>query len=135
MEFPPEEKVTLNKDFIKEMENILKFNEDVEVVSSVVENPTEDILDIRISNEDVLPIVEETIDENEKEVEIDKDLLPKKEEILKTDYVTAFFFYRVRNKENLEDILNRFNMTKDEFIHLNKKTEIKENDLVQLKIK
>ena len=76
---------------------------------------------------------------SEKEVESKEDKIIEeskpKEEILKSEYVTTFFFYRVKVKESLEDILNRFNKSYDEFTKLNKKTSIKENDLIQLKIK
>ena len=102
-------------------------------------NPIDvDIFDVRIENEDVLPLVDDEMN-SEKEVESKEDKIIEeskpKEEILKSEYVTTFFFYRVKVKESLEDILNRFNMSYDEFTKLNKKTSIKENDLIQLKIK
>ena len=140
MEYPPEEKVSVSKDFIKEMEDIFKFNEDVEVVSSLKEEKNEDIdiFDVRIENEDVLPLIDDEVKKEKEETKIEvkeqEEIIPK-EEILKSEYVTTFFFYRVKEKENLEDILNRFNMSYDEFTKLNKKTSVKENDLIQLKIK
>lgn len=132
MEFPPKEDniEILDKELIKSMEDILK-NDDVEMVSTFEEKNKEevDIFEVRVDEEiKTLPLVNEEIKEENKNDE-------KKEELLKTEYIPTFFFYRVKEKENIDDILNRYNMSFDDFKKLNNKTEVKENELIQIKLR
>lgn len=130
MEYEPvSEEVTLDKDFMKSIEDLMKSNkEEVDVVTTIKEEKENiDVFDFRVSEEkedEPLPIVEDEIKE-----------IPKKEELLKSDYVVTFLFYRVKENETLNDILNKFNMSKEDFYKLNKNKEVKVNDLVQVKIK
>ena len=135
MEFPPKEDEieVLDSELIKSMEDILK-NEEVEMVSTLNENVEEniDIFDVRLDDEiETLPLINEEDKENINE-QIKEET---KEELLKTEYITTFFFYRVKKNENLDDILNRFQMSFDEFKKMNNKMEVKENDLIQIKLK
>ena len=135
MEFPPKEDEieVLDSELIKSMEDILK-NEEVEMVSTLNENVEEniDIFDVRLDDEiETLPLINEEDKENINE-QIKEET---KEELLKTEYITTFFFYRVKKNENLDDILNRFQMSFDEFKKMNNKIEVKENDLIQIKLK
>ena len=131
MEFPPtestsEEKVSLNEDFLNQIENIFD-NEKVDVISTLDkenEEEKEDIFEVRMEEITPLPLIDEEIS-NEK----------PKEELLKSNYVTTFFFYRVKNNETLNEILSKYNMSVDDFKKLNNSLEVKENDLVQIKIK
>lgn len=144
MEFPPKEEniEVLDTNLIKSMEDIFK-NDGVEMVSTLEEEKKEnsDIFDVRVEEEietlplviEETPVVEEKVDlenNNEKSMEINK-----KEELLKTEYVPTFFFYRVKDKENLDEILNRYHMNLEEFKKLNNKIEVKENDLIQIKLR
>ena len=135
MEFPPKEDEieVLDSELIKSMEDILK-NEEVEMVSTLNEKVEEniDIFDVRLDDEiETLPLINEEDKENTNE-QIKEET---KEELLKTEYITTFFFYRVKKNENLDDILNRFQMSFDEFKKMNNKIEVKENDLIQIKLK
>ena len=135
MEFAPKEDEieVLDSELIKSMEDILK-NEEVEMVSTLNEKVEEniDIFDVRLDEEiDTLPLINEEDKENINE-QIKEET---KEELLKTEYITTFFFYRVKKNENLDDILNRFQMSFDEFKKMNNKIEVKENDLIQIKLK
>lgn len=130
MEFPPEEEVDLkiNEDFVKSMEELLKTNEDVDVITTLNEEPINDFFDIRVSNQEEnqiepLPLVEE------------EPIKQHKDSLLKTEYVKSFFFYIVNENETIYDILNKFNMTKDDYLKLNKSLDIKPNDLIQIKVK
>lgn len=151
MEFPPQEEtkevdeeLKIDDDFLKSMEEMIKGNvKDVEMVSTV-DNLTDDIFDVRVDEdepaiedkgiiEDIpvpLPLVNEEYPVNNVEK---KEV--KKEELLKTEYVKTFFFHRVKHDENLDDILNKYNMSLNDFKKLNKNVDIKENDLIQIKIK
>ena len=49
--------------------------------------------------------------------------------------MTTIFFYRVKDNDSLDEILKKYNMTRDEFTKLNNKFEIHPNDLIQIKLK
>lgn len=131
MEFPPKEEdiEVLDNELIKSMENIFK-NDDIEVISTLEEDKKDiDIFDVRVDEDiETLPLV----NKEEKEEIVNET---KKEELLKTEYVPTFFFYRVKEKENLDDILNKYNMSFDDFKKMNNKVDVKENDLIQIKLK
>lgn len=128
MEYEPvNEEINIDQDFVKSIEEFMKEQkENVDVISTVEpENKEIDIFDFRVdeNTDDPLPIVEEVKEES------------KKEGILKSDYVIAFYFYRVKDNETLNDILNKFNMNKEEFMKINNKENVKFNDLIQVKMK
>lgn len=150
MEYPPQEEikevdeeVKIDDNFLKSMEEMIKGNlKDVEMVSTV-DNVNDDIFDVRV-DEDEPAIVDEGIIEDmpvplplvNEEYPVNKmETKKEKEELLKTEYVKTFFFHRVKHDENLDDILSKYNMSLNDFKKLNKNIDIKENDLIQIKIK
>lgn len=156
MEFPPKdeevsEEVKLDDDFLKSMEEMIKGSgKEIEVVSTMEGNETDDndIFEVRVDEDELaiedkgivedsivpLPLIKEDLPVSELPIEEKKDE-QKKEELLKTEYVKTFFFHRVKKDENINDILSKYNMNYEDFKKLNKKTDIKENDLIQIKIK
>lgn len=134
MEFPPKEmevseKLGLNDEFLKQMEDMFSNNKDVEVVSTLddIDNEVkEDIFEVRMEDKvEPLPLIDDDLSTKNQE----------KEQLLKTEYVTTFFFYRVKDNDSLDEILKKYNMTRDEFTKLNNKFEIHPNDLIQIKLK
>ena len=53
--------------------------------------------------------------------------------LIKDNYVSSFFYYRLTNEENINDIIKKFNISLDDFYRYNKKSEYKENSLIRIK--
>ena len=146
-----------NKD---EIEKLIKSNI-VELIStSSNEIKDDDIIEISTfenENKNPIPIINEKINEdinrnvisNEKDNVNDdykentlqkselkpqiKELKEEKETIFKEKYVSKFLFYVVKDNENKEDIIKKFNMNENDFDILNPSVIIKKGKLIRVK--
>ena len=128
----------------EEYASLLK-RDNVEVISTVDELPSSDILEI--VEEDNKDDNEEKDDEedddkdkyNENKEEYIEDIkredLNKEENndessLFKDEYVSSFFFYRIREKETVSDIATKFKVNKDTLLAANPKKSFLPNELI-----
>ena len=128
----------------EEYASLLK-RDNVEVISTVDELPSSDILEI--VEEDNKDDNEEKDDEeddnkdkyNQNKEEYIEDIKREdnnKEEnsdessLFKDEYVSSFFFYRIREKETVSDIATKFKVNKDTLLAANPKKSFLPNELI-----
>ena len=128
----------------EEYASLLK-HDNVEVISTVHELPSSDILEI--VEEDNKDDNEEKDDEeddnkdkyNQNKEEYIEDIKREdnnKEEnsdessLFKDEYVSSFFFYRIREKETVSDIATKFKVNKDTLLAANPKKSFLPNELI-----
>lgn len=129
--------------------NKLLNNKDLEVISTVDELPKSDILEIveeqEDDNENNMDKKEDIEDNNHfvnqdsiiQEETIKREEIPPKEDnkksdnsLFKDEYVSSFFFYRIKDKETVSDIANKFKVNKDNLIAANPKKSFLPNELI-----
>lgn len=131
----------------------LKDKDNVEIITTLSGKELENGFDLikkddQINIEDDHIIIEEppiavdkNIDEKKepaiKEIETknieNKSKKDEKEEIIKDNYVTSFFYYRLGKGETLTDVLVKYKITMAEFLKYNHEKDYKENSLVKIK--
>lgn len=94
-----------------------------------LEDDYEELLDneIEISPENIIIEVP-----NYNDIQAKKEIINKEKPLLRENYVSSYFFYRVNKNETIEDILKRFNLSRNDFYKYNQNKEYKENDLIQI---
>lgn len=107
------------KDLLDSFLNFKREQNDVEVISTIK-------LDEKKDDEDQI-IIKKEFDEK-----IDSNL--KKEELFKENYKQSILYYRVKENETLNEILQRFNVTKEIYLKFNKDVDLKEGMFIKLKI-
>ena len=128
----------------EEYASLLK-RDNVEVISTVDELPSSDILEIvEEDNKDDNEEKDDEEDDNKdkynqnKEEYIDdikREDLNKEENndessLFKDEYVSSFFFYRIREKETVSDIATKFKVNKDTLLAANPKKSFLPNELI-----
>lgn len=128
----------------EEYASLLK-RDNVEVISTVDELPSSDILEIvEEENKDDKEEKDETKDDEKDEYnqnkeeyieDIKREELNKEENndessLFKDEYVSSFFFYRIREKETVSDISTKFKVNKDTLLAANPKKSFLPNELI-----
>ena len=134
-----------------------KQGKEVEIISTLDNDENlEDIIEdenvifaseFDVNDQDKIDNEEETEDFDEKENEISSDNIiieaPVYEEenkvndikdkpLLRENFVSSFFFYRINKNESIDDVIRKFKIDKNEFYKYNQKEDYKENDLIQI---
>lgn len=121
--------------------SLKRSNKDLEVISTFdEENKKNDELEGGL---DLLENVLDNKSEDEKEdqednVEIVAAISNKKENNsinINDSYVPSWFYYRIGKNEKLTDVINKFELTMEEFIKYNPNESYQENSLVKIKRK
>ena len=124
-------KQSLLKSFISFKRN----KEEVDVISTL-DKEIIPYQDLEIEEDNNIEFINEEKEEVEdlnvstkakNKVENDNDVL------IKDNFVSSFFYYRLTNEENINDIIKKFNISLDDFYRYNKKSEYKENSLIRIK--
>ncbi len=131
----------------------LKDKKNVEIITTLSDKDLEDKLEL-IKKDDQINVEDDHIVIEEPPLPVDKDLkleeetktgeiiekevkteenTSKKEEIIKDNYVTSFFYYRLGKGETLTDVLVKYKITMGEFLKYNHEKDYKENSLVKIK--
>lgn len=128
----------------EEYASLLK-RDNVEVISTVDELPSSDILEIvEEDNKDDNEEKDDEEDDNKDKYnqnkeeyieDIKREHLNKEENndessLFKDEYVSSFFFYRIREKETVSDIANKFKVNKDTLLAANPKKSFLPNELI-----
>lgn len=129
-------KESLLKSFINYKRNI----EEVEMISTLNdEQINEEVIKevVEIKEDEIIPYFEEKNKEEENyiELKLDEHFEVKKEkveELVKDKYVSPYFYYRVGKNETINDIINKFNISLDDFKKYNNKSTYVENSLVKI---
>ena len=128
----------------EEYASLLK-RDNVEVISTVDELPSSDILEI--VEEDNKDDNEEKEDEEDddkdkynqnkeeyiediKREDLNKEENSDESSLFKDEYVSSFFFYRIREKETVSDIATKFKVNKDTLLAANPKKSFLPNELI-----
>lgn len=125
-------KQSLLKSFISFKRN----KEEVDIISTLDTKEIIPYQDLKLEEENNIELIndqstEEFIDEISLTKE--KEDVKQNENLIKDNYVSSFFYYRLTNNENINDIIKKFNLTLDDFYKYNKKSEYKENCLIRIK--
>ena len=118
--------------------------DNVEVISTVDELPSSDILEIvEEDNKDDEEKDDEEYDdkdkynqnkeeyiENIKREDLNKEENNDESSLFKDEYVSSFFFYRIREKETVSDIATKFKVNKDTLLAANPKKSFLPNELI-----
>lgn len=128
------EKIDFQMNPFKEelMKGFISFKrDDVEVISTLDEDST-------FKEKDEYEIINLEVNEEgevKEENEVKKEEIPsfKKEELIKDEYTSPLFYYRIKDNENIGEILRRFNITEEEFRKFNKQKEYHTNSLIRIK--
>ena len=117
----------------------------VEVISTVDELPSSDILEIveegnkddneekddeEDDNKDKYNQNKEEYIENIKREDLNKEENNDESSLFKDEYVSSFFFYRIREKETVSDIATKFKVNKDTLLAANPKKSFLPNELI-----
>lgn len=140
----------VNEDSIKKMEEILT-SKDIEFISTPLDKikDSEDLIEltyeeVKENKEDSIKIDETKLEENKEnsEIKIEKNLdttpsiqevvTRKNEDLLKETYISNSFYYRLHNKETIDDIVSRFHLDKNELIKMNPSKTFKEGELIKI---
>ena len=128
----------------EEYASLLK-RDNVEVISTVDELPSSDILEIveednkddneekddeEDDNKDKYNQNKEEYIENIKREDINKEENNDESSLFKDEYVSSFFFYRIREKETVSDIATKFKVNKDTLLAANPKKSFLPNELI-----
>ena len=128
----------------EEYASLLK-RDNVEVISTVDELPSSDILEIveednkddneekddeEDDNKDKYNQNKEEYIENIKREELNKEENNDESSLFKDEYVSSFFFYRIREKETVSDIATKFKVNKDTLLAANPKKSFLPNELI-----
>lgn len=128
----------------EEYASLLK-RDNVEVISTVDELPSSDILEIveednkddneekddeEDDNKDKYNQNKEEYIEDIKREDLNKEENNDESSLFKDEYVSSFFFYRIREKETVSDIANKFKVNKDTLLAANPKKSFLPNELI-----
>ena len=128
----------------EEYASLLK-RDNVEVISTVDELPSSDILEIveegnkddneekddeEDDNKDKYNQNKEEYIENIKREDLTKEENNDESSLFKDEYVSSFFFYRIREKETVSDIATKFKVNKDTLLAANPKKSFLPNELI-----
>lgn len=128
----------------EEYASLLK-RDNVEVISTVDELPSSDILEIveednkddneekddeEDDNKDKYNQNKEEYIENIKREDLNKEENNDESSLFKDEYVSSFFFYRIREKETVSDIAAKFKVNKDTLLAANPKKSFLPNELI-----
>ena len=128
----------------EEYASLLK-RDNVEVISTVDELPSSDILEIveednkddneekddeEDDNKDKYNQNKEEYIENIKREDLNKEEKNDESSLFKDEYVSSFFFYRIREKETVSDIATKFKVNKDTLLAANPKKSFLPNELI-----
>ena len=128
----------------EEYASLLK-RDNVEVISTVDELPSSDILEIveednkddneekddeEDDNKDKYNQNKEEYIENIKRENLNKEENNDESSLFKDEYVSSFFFYRIREKETVSDIATKFKVNKDTLLAANPKKSFLPNELI-----
>ena len=85
-------------------------------------------------DEEKIIIIDPIIEEEPKKVEVKKQEESNnvKEDLFKEKYQNKFKFYRLKKNETLEDVIDKFNVSRNKLLNANKNKMWKENVLVQI---
>ena len=85
-------------------------------------------------DEEKIVIIDPVIEEEPKKVEVKKQEESNnvKEDLFKEKYQNKFKFYRLKKNETLEDVIDKFNVSRNKLLNANKNKMWKENVLVQI---
>ena len=119
--------------------------DNVEVISTVDELPSSDILEIveeenkddneekddeEDDNKDKYNQNKEEYIEDIKREDLNKEENNDESSLFKDEYVSSFFFYRIREKETVSDIATKFKVNKDTLLAANPKKSFLPNELI-----
>ena len=128
----------------EEYASLLK-RDNVEVISTVDELPSSDILEIveednkgdneekddeEDDNKDKYNQNKEEYIEDIKREDLNKEENNDESSLFKDEYVSSFFFYRIREKETVSDIATKFKVNKDTLLAANPKKSFLPNELI-----
>ena len=128
----------------EEYASLLK-SDNVEVISTVDELPSSDILEIveednkddneekddeEDDNKDKYNQNKEEYIEDIKREDLNKEENNDESSLFKDEYVSSFFFYRIREKETVSDIATKFKVNKDTLLAANPKKSFLPNELI-----
>ena len=128
----------------EEYASLLK-RDNVEVISTVDELPSSDILEIveegnkddneekddeEDDNKDKYNQNKEEYIEDIKREDNNKEENSDESSLFKDEYVSSFFFYRIREKETVSDIATKFKVNKDTLLAANPKKSFLPNELI-----
>ena len=85
-------------------------------------------------DEEKIIIIDPVIEEEPKKVEVKKQEESNnvKDDLFKEKYQNKFKFYRLKKNETLEDVIDKFNVSRNKLLNANKNKMWKENVLVQI---
>ena len=85
-------------------------------------------------DEEKIIIIDPVIEEEPKKAEVKKQEESNnvKEDLFKEKYQNKFKFYRLKKNETLEDVIDKFNVSRNKLLNANKNKMWKENVLVQI---
>lgn len=78
---------------------------------------------------------EESPEKDEAPIEIKEAEKAIKQELLKENFVSPYFYYRLGKDETLNDALRKWNVGMDEFLKCNSSREYRENSLIRIRKK
>ena len=128
----------------EEYASLLK-RDNVEVISTVDELPSSDILEIveednkddneekddeEDDNKDKYNQNKEEYIENIKREDLNKEENNDESSLFKDEYVSSFFFYRIREKDTVSDIATTFKVNNDTLLAANPKKSFLPNELI-----
>ena len=128
----------------EEYASLLK-RDNVEIISTVHELPSSDILEIveednkgdneekddeEDDNKDKYNQNKEEYIEDIKREDLNKEENNDESSLFKDEYVSSFFFYRIREKETVSDIATKFKVNKDTLLAANPKKSFLPNELI-----
>ena len=117
----------------EEYASLLK-RDNVEVISTVDELPSSDDNeekdDEEDDNKDKYNQNKEEYIEDIKREDLNKEENNDESSLFKDEYVSSFFFYRIREKETVSDIATKFKVNKDTLLAANPKKSFLPNELI-----
>ncbi len=121
---------TLADDELKKSMELIKKDDQISVENDqiIIEEPIEVHHDLNSGN-----ISESKANMIEKTKIDDKTI--KKDNLIKDNYISSFFYYRLGKNETLTDVLFKYKISMNDFLKYNQKKDYGENSLIKLKKK
>lgn len=121
---------TLDDDELKKSMDLIKKDDQISVENDqiIIEEP------IEVHNDLNSETNSKSKDKKIDETKIDEKTA-KKDNLIKDNYVSSFFYYRLGKNESLTDVLFKYKISMNDFLKYNQKKDYGENSLIKIKKK